>query len=190
MGFRRIARVATPVVPSSPVRESLPPASDDKPQRAAEPVVHTEHADRSIAAQYKVGRGKPPVHTRWKKGQSGNPAGRKSGTRNSTTIALEIFGEVLTVQTPAGPKRMNTVALAYYKLRELVAKGDLKAIAAVVAIWQRVVPDPAPDVDVSEPPLSANEEAMLSSLLAQLGEAPNIKGRAIPGASVAEGDAA
>ncbi|PCE41710.1 hypothetical protein COO09_13155 [Rhizorhabdus dicambivorans] len=85
---------------------------------------------------------------------------------------------------------MNTVALAYYKLRELVAKGDLKAIAAVVAIWQRVVPDPAPDVDVSEPPLSANEEAMLSSLLAQLGEAPNIKGRAIPGASVAEGDAA
>jgi hypothetical protein len=26
---------------------------------------------------YPVGRGKPPVHTRFKKGQSGNPRGRR-----------------------------------------------------------------------------------------------------------------
>lgn len=31
---------------------------------------------------YKVGYGKPPRHTRWQKGQSGNPKGRRKGSRH------------------------------------------------------------------------------------------------------------
>jgi hypothetical protein len=29
----------------------------------------------SAASSYRVGRGKPPMHTRWRPGQSGNPSG-------------------------------------------------------------------------------------------------------------------
>ena len=34
---------------------------------------------------YEVGRGKPPLHTRFKPGQSGNPKGRPKGVRNFKT---------------------------------------------------------------------------------------------------------
>lgn len=33
-------------------------------------------------AEYKIGYGKPPIHTQFKKGQSGNPSGRPTGTKN------------------------------------------------------------------------------------------------------------
>ncbi|MGJ3627161.1 DUF5681 domain-containing protein [Sphingomonas sp. MMS24-JH45] len=31
---------------------------------------------------YEVGYGKPPIHARFQKGQSGNPKGRKKGSKN------------------------------------------------------------------------------------------------------------
>lgn len=41
------------------------------------------------AADYEVGYGRPPVATRFKAGQSGNPSGRAKGTRNLTTVFNE-----------------------------------------------------------------------------------------------------
>src|SRR5260370_13200502 len=37
-------------------------------------------------SDYQVGYGKPPQHTRFKKGESGNPTGRPKGTKNLTTL--------------------------------------------------------------------------------------------------------
>lgn len=42
---------------------------------------------------YAVGKGKPPASGRWKKGQSGNPAGRKRGEKMKTEPAL--LGDML-----------------------------------------------------------------------------------------------
>lgn len=175
MGFRRIL---PPGVPAGR------PRSDHQPEATAPPLSPTvspapfeEQDEVANDPDYKVGRGKPPLHARWKKGQSGNPAGKKPGRLNNASIALEVFGEVMTVQTPGGERRMNTVALAYYKLREMVAKGDLKAIGSVIAIWQQVMPDPLPSAETTEPALSSCDEAILKGLLEQLGDAPQIKGR-------------
>jgi hypothetical protein len=37
-------------------------------------------------SDYPVGYGKPPPHTRFKKGESGNPTGRPKGSKNLTTL--------------------------------------------------------------------------------------------------------
>lgn len=185
MGFRRVVRAANAVQPSAP-NDNHDALAEVAP---VEPIPGPADQASDEDTSYKVGKGKPPLHSRWKKGQSGNPAGKKAGTQNSATIAVEIFGEILTVQTPAGPRRMNTVQLAYYKLREMVAKGDLKAIATVLAIWQRIMPDPIPDADGEALTLSASEDALLQGLLDQLGEAPLIKGRVVPAVDIGKGDA-
>jgi Family of unknown function (DUF5681) len=41
--------------------------------------------------EYEVGRGKPPVHTRFMKGQSGNPGGRRKGSRNVKTALQKVL---------------------------------------------------------------------------------------------------
>jgi Family of unknown function (DUF5681) len=38
---------------------------------------------------YKVGKGRPPLSTRWKPGQSGNPKGRPKGAKNMMTCFRE-----------------------------------------------------------------------------------------------------
>jgi hypothetical protein len=45
-----------------------------------------------------VGYGKPPGHSRFKKGQSGNPKGRLSGTRNLKSDLNEELQESVMVR--------------------------------------------------------------------------------------------
>jgi hypothetical protein len=44
-------------------------------------------------ADYDVGHAKPPKHTRFQPGQSGNPRGRPKGTKNLKTDLIEELGE-------------------------------------------------------------------------------------------------
>src|SRR5215469_15592455 len=44
-------------------------------------------------SDYEVGYGKPPRHTRFKKGQSGNPRGRPCGSKNLKTLLSEALSE-------------------------------------------------------------------------------------------------
>ena len=51
---------------------------------------------------YEVVYGKPPRHTRFKKGQSGNPRGRPSGSKNLTTLLGEVLNELVVVAESGG----------------------------------------------------------------------------------------
>ncbi len=45
--------------------------------------------------RYPVGRGRPPLHSRFPKGQSGNPSGRPKGVRNLQTETIkELLGRI------------------------------------------------------------------------------------------------
>lgn len=50
------------------------------------------------SGSYEVGYGKPPVGTRWQRGQSGNPKGRKKGAKGLLTIAREILNEKIVIK--------------------------------------------------------------------------------------------
>lgn len=52
---------------------------------------------------YKVGKGKPPKHTQFKPGQSGNPKGRPKGSKNVHHVLSKILGEKITI-TDSGKK--------------------------------------------------------------------------------------
>ena len=53
---------------------------------------------------YKVGYKRPPLHTRFRKGQSGNPRGRPRGSKNFSTLLTEALNEPVVV-TEDGRRR-------------------------------------------------------------------------------------
>ncbi|WP_416898646.1 MAG: DUF5681 domain-containing protein [Minwuia sp.] len=58
-----------------------------------------------------VGYGKPPRHTRFQKGQSGNPKGRPKGSRNISTLVERALRKPITI-TEAGERRTMSRAEA------------------------------------------------------------------------------
>jgi hypothetical protein len=65
-------------------------------------------------SDYQVGYGKPPQHTRFKKGESGNPTGRPKSSKNLTTL-LEKELKQRVVVTENGRRRSITKQEAMVK---------------------------------------------------------------------------
>jgi hypothetical protein len=65
-------------------------------------------SDDSLDDKYeRVGYGKPPKHTRFKKGQSGNPKGRKPRSRNTSTLLREELESIIEVHEGGRTKRLT-----------------------------------------------------------------------------------
>ena len=77
----------------------------------------------------KVGYGRPPVHSRFKPGQSGNPRGRKKGTLNFATDLKRTLEAQITLTDPGKkPRKVSTQQAALLRLREKALKGDARSL--------------------------------------------------------------
>jgi len=80
---------------------------------------------------YTVGKGRPPLPTRWKPGQSGNPEGRPKGAKNMTTCFNEALNKKIEI-TERGKTRKVTVREGIaLRITTLALKGDTKAISLI-----------------------------------------------------------
>ncbi len=119
-------------------------------------------AAKAAPGNYDIGRGKPPAHSRWGPGQSGNPGGRKKGQRNYKTMVLEVFEAEIEV-TENGRKSKCTVAKAL--LLTLVQGGlkdrDIRAIARALELYERYA-DTAEEEDKENEPLSEEDRDIIA----------------------------
>lgn len=108
--------------------DRLPPARH-RSRPAPEPEAATPPAEE---ASYEIGYGKPPVNTRFQPGQSGNPKGRKKGSKNLNTMVLGLLDERIPVNTPSGRRNVARIEMLLRKLIELGGKGNIRAIDQVL----------------------------------------------------------
>jgi hypothetical protein len=83
---------------------------------------------------YDVGYGKPPKANQFKPGQSGNPAGRKKGSKNLSTLLRDALEVQVTVTENGRTRRMSKLQAAFTQLTNRAAGGDAKAIKMAVDI--------------------------------------------------------
>lgn len=115
---------------------------------------------------YEVGYGKPPVQSRFKPGQSGNPKGRRKGAKCFNTIVREALLRPVAVRTSAGTKKITSAEALVMKAIESGTKGDLRAIEKLLGWYANAIPSEGPGqtpADSSELP-SATDEAILAEL--------------------------
>lgn len=105
----------------------------------------------------KVGYGRPPIHSRFKPGSSGNPNGRPKGTGSFRADFAEELAELIAVPGHDGKctKRRAIV-------KKLVAdsiSGEAKDPTALVVLCAKLFPEPE-DAD----PRAAEDEAFVDKL--------------------------
>ena len=85
---------------------------------------------------YDVGYGKPPVHSRFKPGQSGNPRGRQRGSRNASSLAAQALAEKVTVTIEGRTKRISKLEAAMIQQSNKAAAGDPKAVKLMTDLME------------------------------------------------------
>jgi hypothetical protein len=76
---------------------------------------------------YEVGYGKPPRHTRFSKGQSGNPRGRPKESKNLATLLKEALNEHVIVAENGGRRKITMREAIIRQLVKRSATADLRA---------------------------------------------------------------
>jgi len=95
--------------------------------------------------EHEVGFRRPPRHTRFQKGRSGNPSGRPRGSRDLRGAMLDELRRSITAKEN---RRSVRVTKAQLLMKSLIAKavgGDMKAAALVLTYMQKLDPGAQPE---------------------------------------------
>ena len=119
---------------------------------------------------YEVGYGKPPSHSRFPKGRSGNPAGRPARSKNMTTLLAKALDEVITVIENGRRRKVSKREAIAAQLVNRSAGADLKAIGMVLSILEGAEVSTA--TQAAEPIGSSDaDERVMQGLRNRLGKA-------------------
>jgi hypothetical protein len=121
---------------------------------------------RDGEGEYRVGYGKPPLETRFKRGQSGNPKGRPRGAKNLASLLNEALNELVLVAEDGGRKRISKRKAAFKQLVNEAAKGNWRALKLLVDILQDIERRTEPQTEESA--FSLADEKVLAQLAARL----------------------
>ena len=89
---------------------------------------------RDKDGDYEVGYGRPPRHTRFVKGRSGNPRGRPPGAKNFTTLLNEALNEGVLVTENGGRRKISKREAIVTQLANRAAAADFRAIKILLDI--------------------------------------------------------
>jgi hypothetical protein len=112
---------------------------------------------------YTVGYGKPPVHSRFQPGQSGNPTGRRKGIRNLKTDVKRTLTTPVRVKEAGRLRKRSTQEAALMVLREKTLQGDVRALKAFLELALRFNNEAAE----AGPTLPADDQAILAAYVAE-----------------------
>jgi hypothetical protein len=125
-----------------------------------------------VPSDYDVGYKKPPRHTRFRQGRSGNPKGRPKQARNLLTDLHEELQQRITVREGGTERRMSRQRAVVMRLLDKALKGELGAMAKLLDL---VLRHEAAAGELCQPdlPLSAEEREVLAELKARLLRRPS-----------------
>jgi hypothetical protein len=100
---------------------------------------NNEPPETPPADKDEVGYCKPPKHSQFQKGKSGNPKGRPKGSKDAASIMNELFLKPLTIIHNGKPTKIPTIAVVLVRLLTLAIKGDHKAMKLALDTYTKSI---------------------------------------------------
>ena len=116
---------------------------------------------------YKVGYKKPPLHTRFQKGQSGNQRGRPRGSKNLSTLLTDALNEPVVVTEDGKKRKISKRELGVRQLVNKFAMAEAQATKILLGLMQerdRL----AAEASAERPSFGADDEKVIANLLKRL----------------------
>ena len=123
-------------------------------------------------ADYKVGYKKPPLHTRFRTGQSGNPhgrpRGRPRGSKNFSTLLADALNEPVVITEDGRRRKISKRELGFKQLANKFAMAEAQATKMLLGLMlerERLAAAAAP---AERPSFGAADKQVIANLLKRL----------------------
>ena len=101
---------------------------------------------REKSGDYEVGYGKPPVNTRFKPGQSGNPKGRPRGSKSFAGLMRAALSETVQVREDGQLRHISRREAIIKSWIARALKGDARANDRLLPFMQQLYPERVEDI--------------------------------------------
>ena len=130
----------------------------------------SDHAQSSEAPPtYEIGRGRPPVHSRFKPGQSGNPQGRRKGARNKRTVVEQALNKRITIREDGRKRSLSKFEVLVLTMLNKALQGDVKtqiALFGLLRSFGMIGEEPEP---TATEPVTAHDDEIIADFLRRHG---------------------
>jgi hypothetical protein len=134
-----------------------------------------------------VGYCKPPVYTQFKKGQSGNPEGRRKGQRNIRTVVNEALNQPITIREGNRTRKTTKLDGVIMTMVNDALKGDAKALASLIVLLRSLGMTGEPPEVPTQEPFTADDQGLIADYFRRNGstlqQPTDIDGKETPAGS-------
>ena len=116
---------------------------------------------------FKVGYKRPPRHSRFRPGKSGNPRGRQKAVRNLGSDVKRTLETPVRLNERGKAKRVSTQEAALLRLREKALKGDARSLDRLLALAQ-IFNNGAAIESLGDKTVAAEDQAILDAYAAEV----------------------
>lgn len=89
------------------------------------------------SSPYNVGYRRPPKSTRFKKGRSGNPKGRPTGSKNVSSVLLDVIGQKIPVTENGRTRRVPVFEVILRRLANDAMRNEPRAVKLLLSLVDR-----------------------------------------------------
>src|SRR6266852_5814811 len=133
---------------------------------------------------FTVGYKKPPHHSRFQPGRSGNPRGKQKGVRNLGSDVKQTLEVPVRLTEQGRARRVSTQEAALLRLREKALKGDARSLDQLLEL-AKIFNNGAAVESVGDEALAAEDQAILDAYAERFD--PDHQAQLRPGAAEASG---
>jgi hypothetical protein len=128
----------TPASQAARRRQKPAPSAAQAASARTGPTPFRSDADERRSHDPEVTYKKPPKKGRWPKGRSGNPQGRRKGSKNKKTIIIEMMESKLGRKIP-DPKKLSRYEAMMFKGIQQALGGCIRSMGFVLGEYRKAI---------------------------------------------------